>query len=315
MAKNLNEKIVEDRLLKQNPYAHLDEYGTYSALPHISQDIELAKKIHESRLLLQNPYAYLNESGSYSALPSKLSLTTLMDAIPINIINPNPKDHYSDTEIEKVARNIQTHMWRERNHLLDEGEAINPIKILDPEMAFMTIGYEFDFEETLGQFIQEGEQFEVAGIIDRDLRKVSISRQFPTFIRSFTSAHELGHALLHRGSGLHRDRPINGEPLPRKLIEMEADKFATYFLMPKKLVKNIFKQIFLSDEFILSEETAFALNNGLDRLQKMSLRELSRLLASTERFNGTHFISIANQFNVSVEAMAIRLEELQLIQT
>ena len=37
------------------------------------------------------------------------------------------------------------------------------------------------------------------------------------------------------------------------------------------------------------------------------------VLAAAECFDGTHFHSLAKQFGVSVEAMAIRLEELKLL--
>jgi len=43
------------------------------------------------------------------------------------------------------------------------------------------------------------------------------------------------------------------------------------------------------------------------------MRQLSRMLASAEQFNGRHFVSLANQFKVSTGAMAIRLEELELV--
>ena len=46
----------------------------------------------------------------------------------------------------------------------------------------------------------------------------------------------------------------------------------------------------------------------------MSLRDISRILAKTESFNGQYFRSLADQFYVSVEAMAIRLEELSLLE-
>jgi len=44
-----------------------------------------------------------------------------------------------------------------------------------------------------------------------------------------------------------------------------------------------------------------------------SLRQLARILASARSYNGRHFPSLADQFHASVEALAIRLEELALI--
>jgi hypothetical protein len=42
-------------------------------------------------------------------------------------------------------------------------------------------------------------------------------------------------------------------------------------------------------------------------------RDLSRLLAGTEHYDGRHFESLAARFRVSQETMAIRLEELALL--
>jgi hypothetical protein len=69
--------------------------------------------------------------------------------------------------------------------------------------------------------------------------------------------------------------------------------------------------------FELNDTTAFALDpSGTKNLLqgKKSLRDISRILAKTESFNGIHFRSLADQFYVSVEAMAIRLEELVLLE-
>ena len=148
-------------------------------------------------------------------------------------------------------------------------------------------------------------------------KQVHISRQFTRDICSFTAAHELGHAMLHEAVALHRDRPLNGASISRDAIEFEADKFATFFLMPQKLVQDTFKRFFLTEKFSLDETTAFAIGLGDFQAVKnkfKTLRQLSKLLASTEHYNGTRFISLANQFRVSTEAMAIRLEELELLE-
>jgi Zn-dependent peptidase ImmA (M78 family) len=42
-------------------------------------------------------------------------------------------------------------------------------------------------------------------------------------------------------------------------------------------------------------------------------RDLSRMLARVDRFDGRQIDSLTSQFRVSVEAMAIRLEELNLV--
>jgi Zn-dependent peptidase ImmA (M78 family) len=160
---------------------------------------------------------------------------------------------------------------------------------------------------------------EVAGILDRAGKRVKISREFPVNIRNFTAAHELGHvALAHDGSGLHRDRPQDGsgKDATRPIQEIEADKFATYFLMPRKLVEKEFRRRFGTECFSLTEATMFALSgNDSMALEKncKTIRGLSRTLARAERYNSVRFDSLASQFRVSNEAMAIRIEELNLV--
>lgn len=304
MTKSLNDRIAEDRRLKQNPYAYLNDSGNYSAYAEASSN-----DITKSRLLLQNPYAYLNESGSFSALANDRNVWAGAFDIPLK------KEHYSDIEIEQLARNLQVRMWQNRSQIWGNAAPSNPINVLNPIVALKLTGYDCDIDETLGQFYTGGKLVEVAGTIDKQLKRVRISRQFSQNIRSFTAAHELGHALLHNTTKLHRDRPLDGTSISRNAVEFEADKFATFFLMPRKLVQTIFERMFLTDRFYLNEATSFALGHDYQALKNKckNLRQLSRMLVSTERYNGLQFNSLATQFRVSTEAMAIRLEELELL--
>ena len=132
-------------------------------------------------------------------------------------------------------------------------------------------------------------------------------------------AHELGHALLHKQITLHRDRPLEGPAPPgsRSPEEGQADKFASYFLMPKDQVRKIFEELFLTDRFVIDDETAFALTQedaGTLRARYKNLREFTRALASAKAYDRKHFNSISELFGVSVSAMAIRLEELDLVE-
>ena len=313
MIRSLSERITESRLLLKNPYAYLNDLGGYSALPHHDELTEpSSEEIARSRRLLQNAYAHLDESGGFSALPNHSRVQVFTDA-PQKATKENRHSH---SEIERHARNLHKKIWQNRNKIWSNAIPSNPIDMLDPAMALKFIGYDCDLDETLGQFYSDGKLIEVAGTIDKSSAKVHISRQFKNNIQNFTAAHELGHALLHQTSGLHRDRPLDGTTISRDPVELEADKFAALFLMPRKLVKTTFEKFFLTDKFFLSEETAFALSLGdLMELKKKAtaLRQLSKMLASAEHYNGRHFVSLANQFKVSTEAMAIRLEELELL--
>ena len=108
---------------------------------------------------------------------------------------------------------------------------------------------------------------------------------------------------------------ING----RRQFASEARIFnVTHFLMPEKLVGARFESQFATECFALNEATVFALSgSNLFDFQKncRTLRDLSRILAKAEYYNELYFTSLSNQFRVSPEAMAIRLEELGLCAT
>lgn len=272
-----------------------------------------SEEIARSRRLLQHPYAYLDEFGSFSALSNRSKPTDTFTAAPKKIIE---ESRHSHIEIEQRVKNLHRRIWQNRNKIWSNAAPPNPIDMLDPVIALKFVGYDCELDETLGQFYSDGKLIEIAGTIDKSSTKIHISRQFKNNIQNFTAAHELGHALMHQTNSLHRDRPLDGTAISRDPIEWEADKFATFFLMPAKLVKTTFKKFFLTDKFFLNEETAFALGYGdfMELKGKVkTLRQLSTMLASAEQYNGRHFISLANQFRVSIEATAIRLEELELL--
>lgn len=306
MSKSL-EEISRSRRLLQNPYAHLDGNGTYSAL-HQSGTLttkSLSKQIKESRRLLEDPYAYLDSSGDFSALPSRAQHKSV-----------RKRGRHSNADIEQKAQELQRLIWAKRKQIWGDSIPADPVDMLDPSIALELLGYDFTLEETLGHYHENGRLVEVAGLIDNYTKRVRISRQFSDSVRAFTAAHELGHAVLHEARGLHRDRPLDGTKLSRDIAELEADKFATNYLMPRKLVRDRFVSHFGTACFIFDEDTVFELvQKSLAEFSSKykTLRDLSRLLAGAEYFNGCRFISLATQFRVSVEAMAIRLEELELL--
>ncbi|MBT3046180.1 MAG: ImmA/IrrE family metallo-endopeptidase [Candidatus Thiodiazotropha sp.] len=308
-------QISENRRLLQNPYAYLDGEGGYDAAPKVVE--ASAAQIAANRRLLGDQYAFLDDTGGLSGeIPVAASKSAQVPNTKWSAHAKRP----GYQGIEQAAKKLQENIWQRRHDLWPDGVPDDPVELLDPAIALNLIEFDFDLEETLGQYSSNGETFEVAGIIDRTDKRVLISRQMPFNTRRFTAAHELAHAVLHEGVRMHRDRPLDGsgqESGARGKIEKEADKFATFFLMPENLVRARFRQFFLSDKFALNEATIFALDpSGSLGLQdgKKTLRQLSRILAKSESFNGRHFRSLADQFHVSVETMAIRLEELGLLE-
>ncbi len=322
MPKSLQELVSIDRRRLANQYAHIDYLEDFA---HQCQPIatsDAARKVSASRRLLQDPYAYLDERGEFSA--AGLDTHALAAAHSTHGAAKSSLSRkavlgvrHSDREIERQVRRLHKRLWRERADLWPNGVPKDPIDILDPAIALSLIGYDYELVDGLGQYRTSSGLIEVAGVIDQPSRTVKISGQFRLSERHFTLAHELGHAVLHPSNiGTHRDRAKEGPAFSRDPVEIQADKFATFFLLPARLVSSRFAQIFGSGSFELNDDTAFALSGSSFHNFKSKhpqKHDLCLLLASTGRFNGQNLVPLAEQFRVSAKAMAIRLEEIGLV--
>lgn len=123
-----------------------------------------------------------------------------------------------------------------------------------------------------------------AAIVDADERIISINRKEPLNRKRFTIAHELGHILLHYDQELNVDlEPIRLNRDEKSTTgeswrEIEANYFAACLLMPTELVRRYYS-IFLKqcdDEDVVLE-------------------------------------SMSQKFQVSIQAMSIRLSKLGII--
>lgn len=323
MDKSIKARVSELRKLLGNQYAYVEYLEGFEAespmeSPTSAVDLQIAR----SRELLEDPYAYLNESGGYSAEVSS-GRTNRASSHSLETVSPSMDEgntigqrRYTDREIETVVKNLHARLWNDRESLWEGVPPVDPIALLDSAIALRLVGYEYTVESGLGRYRADGGHVEVAGLIDRASRTVRVSHQFPKSIRRFTAAHELGHAVLHQaGGGIHRDRPLDGGTVSRDQGEWEADKFATCFLMPARLVKKRFVTFFGTDCFTLTDHTAALLCMSLHEAQAKTRtpRDLARRLANMTQYNGRFFKSLSEQFQVSTEAMAIRLEELALV--
>ncbi|MBU0539729.1 MAG: cyclodeaminase/cyclohydrolase family protein [Gammaproteobacteria bacterium] len=223
----------------------------------------------------------------------------------------------NDGEIELLARRLQRIMWKFRHQIWRHNTPQKHLEILDPKKAIELIDYIYQTESSLGIHIEDGKQFETAGLIDNQKAIIHVSLNASPDTVRFTASHELGHAVLHAQSGLHRDRPLDGgDRQVKDITERQADKFSTYFLMPKLHIIPAFKNRFLTDSFSINESTAFALSAKSVEELITNCRDrygLALELANSEFYNGKHFLSIAKEFRVSQKAMATRLIELNLI--
>lgn len=222
-------------------------------------------------------------------------------------------------EIEEAARDLQVRLWYKREELWPS-ETLLPFQLLEPQRAAKLLGVGFERYEELGSFGFKGQQFEVAGLIDRNTNKIVASLNFEPEVVRFTGAHEIGHFCMHPGLVMHRDRPIKGtvtETSPRPKEEREADHFAACFLVPRKLLVAAFEATFQCRRPLhLNDTTAYWLSSGnpesLLNAETGSL-DFAVAVASARSYNGRRLYSLAAQFRVSVMTMAIRIRELGLI--
>ncbi len=192
--------------------------------------------------------------------------------------------------------------------------------MLEPWAAAEILNLEYLELPNLGEqeFSFRGKQFKVAGSLDRQLNRVAVSTEFKPATVRFTGMHEMGHWMIHPDEVMHRDKPIAGlTTAPRPQKEKEADYFAACYLMPARLLGDVFSKLFMTSIPLTIDETvAFHLDphdpQTLVLADEGSLeRELA--VARCRSFGGNHFSSLAEIFRVSELAMAIRIKELKLI--
>ncbi|MEK8048706.1 ImmA/IrrE family metallo-endopeptidase [Ideonella sp. DXS22W] len=320
------------RKVLENPYAHADRLGM-SDMPATGAPATTLKNVVPSKKALGNPYAgieALDEADTAPRSGRPMPIDAKSYGNPYRFVDGQQETRaanaatrtasvrrWKDSEIELKARDLQFRLWRDRVQIWDGKVPADPVELLDASVALDLVGFDFEYVDGLGHMSARGGPIEVAGLIDTAKRVVRVGRHLPTPVRSFTTAHELGHAVLHPSLGtMHRDRPLDGSPQPYDPIEAEANKFATYFLMPANLVRARFEEAFRMSPFVLSDESAFALRGkslGEVINEVNTQRSLARLLAGVDRFDGRSFVPLHVQFRVSRIAMAIRIEELGLL--
>lgn len=160
--------------------------------------------------------------------------------------------------------------------------------------------------------------------MDREKREIAVQRSLPTAVKRFTAAHEIGHWILHKERQQFRDSPLDGSHRksrkPFNEWEAEADYFAAVLLMPEKIVRKEFRRHFGTKTLAsmpVDERLTWVLSFGARKEVRLSNlktnQDISRLAAQCCSLNDIGAGSLAERFGVSVDAMAIRLEELDLV--
>jgi hypothetical protein len=307
MKKTLMQAISDRRRILGNQLAYVTE-------------IDEAYELKAAKKSSQCPYAYEEQLEQLNRPISRFDSIDLTNSSkgPSNRGHSKNQRQRSDLEIEALARDVLTQIWKKRESLFPDARTLRPIDFVDPDTALRMYGYTVQTVGALGQHALESNRLaNVAGILDAPSRQVLLSSGFPSNVRNYTAAHELGHVVMHEFVAVHRDKPLDAIRQGVNPQEREADKFAAYFLMPSKLVRTAFEAVFGVGPFVLNEETRFALGGSIpghaNNWHPKNLRELSSALSVADRFNGQTFVSLVNQFRVSKTAMAIRLEELGLV--
>lgn len=216
--------------------------------------------------------------------------------------------------IAQAVRDLHREIWRSRVAL--GIDAWSPLRMLEPAIAAAVLGVHFEEVDGLGQMGPPGPVTEVAGRVDRNRKLIQVSLRFQGAVRRFTGAHEVGHWVIHPNAVMHRDRPFEGGPGPavRSREEKEADYFAACFLMPERLVLESYTRRFDTPPLRVNDRVAFALSSDdMDAVYAASPEQLAGMLAACKHPR-LFPLSLAEEFRVSVAAMALRLLEIGAVE-
>ena len=111
-----------------------------------------------------------------------------------------------------------------------------PIPVLE---IIESIGFNYDFRMD-GVYKDK----DLLGGLHLDSKTIVINEQIAEQDgrMHFTAAHELGHLILHANEN-KKCKEIDNNPKDDKNIEMEADLFASFLLMPTSSVKEAFFKV------------------------------------------------------------------------
>ena len=222
--------------------------------------------------------------------------------------------------IQREAATLRNEVLRHVKSLFPD--ATNARKYLHPKYAFRMMGFIYEERPNLDMELRVvGEstgirRSVIAGRLDRRSKVVATSESLPPEERLFTAAHELGHLVLHEHAIEHRDRPID-LLTQRPEHEKEADAFAAAYLMPSKWIARDLESRFGSVPIRVDENLAWWLDkNDYERLLRPSEDadiERAKAVSVCTNVGEGHFVSIKDEYGVTVTAMALRLIELDVI--
>jgi hypothetical protein len=221
-----------------------------------------------------------------------------------------------DSEIEQEAALLLVEYAQDHKPVLEP-----PVPIEDIVELHLKLTFELsDLEQLCGHR-------DVHGAIWVNERRIAIDKQLDPVLYPakrgryhFTLAHETGHWRLHRKYFFKRDERLlfDGVAAPpdyigrsgnKNRVEVQANQFAAYLLMPRPLVKREWEKWHGSLEPIYLDQLG-------DRWRQLLQAEILRRGSTKPGKDGDDDMvlehlsrPLAERFLVSSEAMRIRLEE------
>jgi hypothetical protein len=220
--------------------------------------------------------------------------------------------------IRECARKLTIELWRllQKRH----GKSLSALEILPIEPRLIApelLGLTYDEPYEIGSV----GGVEIAGLVERETKRVVISQKLPAEVRRFTGAHEVAHWVLHPAAMALRESPATDRALRspfRTAREREADLFAADLVMPVKAVEEAYAKLFGAplDGSRIDQDQAFCLTNGnrtAADLAQMTAEERARLIADSYSLVDRHARSLAEIFGVSTNTMAYQLLDIGLV--
>lgn len=281
-------------------------------LLHVSSITKASIDARKELLKIEQEYAMLKKELElrHNTLRLELEEKVKVEKAMGSIRDDISMDRLPDANyIQDIVRKVQLGLWEE-SELADDSRVEETLEVFDPKKVLSLLGYKVAFSSKLGQHYPTSGYKDVAGVCDNQKKVVGVSSIYPDEVQRFTLAHELGHALMHQEDMLFRDLPLDGSDQRerRDFKEIQANKFAAFFLMPRKMVISEFKKRFQRSSISLAYYKASV---SIPKDEPISLHQVSRDLASLDSKDTNN--SMAQLFRVSTEAMAIRLENLKLV--
>ena len=215
--------------------------------------------------------------------------------------------------IEIEVRRLHRKIWDRRHEFCRLG--CPPVELIHPKNAAKVLGYVYEEAPEICDW-PPSRRLLIAGMVDPQGKRVVVSERFAPAVMRFTAAHEIGHIVLHAPRQMLRERATEGPSPARNSEECDADRFASLYLMPERLVCKAIGETFGANlPIVVDDNIAFWLDpSGHHELATAPTATQARALATCRRnFGGRYITPLHEQFQVSASAMAIRVKEIGAI--